>query len=93
MRIQYCKIVANFRFVSVVDSLRNTWLAGLVLSIWFLGQAASAAQPSAPELTDALIERAREIHQRIMTIDTPVDIPANFATEDLEAEATDAAPA
>ena len=30
--------------------------------------------------TEDMIERARGIHQRVITIDTHVDIPPNFAT-------------
>jgi membrane dipeptidase len=34
--------------------------------------------------TEALVERAREIHQRILTIDSHDDIPFNFATPDVD---------
>jgi len=38
-----------------------------------------------PEISEeALIERAREIHARVLTVDTHVDIPFNFATPDVD---------
>ena len=56
-------------------------LAGLML----LG-AGTAALPSAPvqETEEALVARARAIHERVLTIDTHDDIPLDFATEDVD---------
>jgi membrane dipeptidase len=40
---------------------------------------------SAAEMTEEeLVERAREIHARVITIDTHVDIPFNFATPEVD---------
>ena len=45
----------------------------------------STAQQSAGSLPDNdLVARARGIHQRVITIDTHVDIPDNFATADAD---------
>ncbi len=47
----------------------------------------SEAPPSvsAAEMTEEeLVERAREIHARVITIDTHVDIPFNFATPEVD---------
>ena len=56
-------------------------LAGLML----LG-AGTAALPSAPvqETEEALVARARAIHERVLTIDTHDDIPLDFATADVD---------
>jgi membrane dipeptidase len=40
---------------------------------------------ASPERTEAeIVDRAREIHDRVITIDTHVDIPFNFATEEVD---------
>lgn len=56
-------------------------LAGLML----LG-AGTAALPAAPvqETEEALVARARAIHERVLTIDTHDDIPLDFATADVD---------
>ena len=44
--------------------------------------------PEPPEMTELsdeeLLEQAREIHERVITIDTHVDIPFNFATDEVD---------
>ena len=58
-------------------------LAGLML----LGAAAAAppgAAAQAQETEAALTERARAIHERVLTIDTHDDIPLDFATADVD---------
>ena len=59
--------------------------------LWLVLIAAGAAcatdvvPASSTELTEEqLVARAREIHDRALTIDTHVDIPFNFATEDVD---------
>ncbi len=56
-------------------------LAGLML----LG-AGTATLPAAPvqETEEALVARARAIHERVLTIDTHDDIPLDFATADVD---------
>jgi membrane dipeptidase len=57
------------------------WLPILLLA----GACASAK----PESEDALVQRARQIHDRVITIDTHDDIPFNYATPEVNAcEAT-----
>ncbi|HEX6064040.1 MAG TPA: dipeptidase [Longimicrobiales bacterium] len=46
-----------------------------------LGLAAGCASAGQPE--DELVRRAREIHERVLTIDTHDDIPVNYATSEL----------
>jgi membrane dipeptidase len=47
--------------------------------------AAPEAEPSSGVMTEAeIVERAREIHDRVITIDTHVDIPFNFATDEVD---------
>lgn len=48
--------------------------------------AACGDQPDAPEPADdaALREEARAIHERVLTIDTHVDIPFNYATDEVD---------
>ena len=60
--------------------LRSILRAGLALGIAALP---AAAQQKASE--DELIERARAIHERVLTIDTHDDIPFNFATPEYDA--------
>ena len=49
-----------------------------------------AACDQPPESTDVpmddpdLVERARGIHERVLTIDTHVDIPFNYATDEVD---------
>ena len=50
--------------------------------LWALAVAVSTC--SEHESEDELIARAREIHQRVLTIDTHDDIPFNFATEEVD---------
>jgi membrane dipeptidase len=50
------------------------WLLCLVLA----AGCASAGQPE-----DELVRRAREIHERVLTIDTHDDIPVNYATSEV----------
>lgn len=48
---------------------------------------AEEAAPPASESTESeseLIERARGIHDRVLTLDTHVDIPFNYATEEVD---------
>ena len=47
----------------------------------FLALAVLAGTPSRAETDADLIARARGIHQRIITVDTHVDIPPNFASD------------
>lgn len=64
----------------------------LLLLSWAVACAPEAGEDApppqmetAPERTEAdLVERAREIHARLITIDTHVDIPFNFATEEAD---------
>jgi membrane dipeptidase len=50
-----------------------------------LALTACARPVTRPTLTDAeLLDRARALHQRIITIDTHDDIPLNFATADVD---------
>lgn len=47
--------------------------------------AACGDQPDAPDQTDdALLDEARAIHERTLTIDTHVDIPFNYATDEVD---------
>ena len=47
--------------------------------------AACGDQPDAPDQTDdALLDEARAIHERVLTIDTHVDIPFNYATDEVD---------
>ena len=43
---------------------------------------APAADPAESE--SELVERARGIHDRVLTLDTHVDIPSNYATEEVD---------
>src|SRR3954469_11575428 len=48
-------------------------------------RSSSAPQPRGGAATDvALLQRAREIHARVITIDTHKDIPDNFATPEAD---------
>ncbi len=73
---------------------RWTWMAALVAGWTLAGcgesgpedlpeQALDAAPEAVAEGDVELVEQAREIHDRIITIDTHVDIPFNFATEEV----------
>jgi len=42
------------------------------------------ASVSAEETEAQLVERARGIHERVLTLDTHVDIPANYATAEVD---------
>ena len=57
-------------------------LAGLML----LGAGGAAAPPAAEaqDTEEALVARARAIHERVLTIDTHDDIPLDFATADVD---------
>jgi membrane dipeptidase len=47
--------------------------------------AACGDQPDAPDQTDdALLDEARAIHERVLTIDTHIDIPFNYATDEVD---------
>jgi membrane dipeptidase len=55
--------------------LKITFLVSCLLSLVSIQSAFSASE-------DELIERARGIHDRVMALDTHVDIPFNFATSE-----------
>jgi membrane dipeptidase len=46
---------------------------------------AAGCATASVENDDALVQRAREIHQRVVTIDTHDDIPFNYATPEMNA--------
>ena len=53
------------------------------LALIIFGVACSDSEP--PEMTEEqLMAQAREIHERVLTIDTHDDIPSNFATEEVD---------
>lgn len=53
------------------------------LMLFVIGLACSEPEP--PALTEEqIVAQAREIHDRVMTIDTHDDIPLNFATEEVD---------
>lgn len=62
----------------------------LVPGFWFVVAATQVAcsgeaqRDGASGSEDALVARAREIHERVITIDTHDDIPPDFATEDVD---------
>jgi membrane dipeptidase len=58
-------------------------IQGLFLVLFLLG-GCSTRTSSNDESEKALTDRAREIHQRVITIDTHVDIPDNYATEEVD---------
>jgi membrane dipeptidase len=52
------------------------------IALSFLWGAAAVAQLSDDE--ELLIMRARAIHEEVLTLDTHIDIPANYATHDID---------
>lgn len=67
--------------------MRASLLPSLVL---LAGLAACSAEHEAAEPLPAeaseedVLERAREIHERVITLDTHIDIPFNFATDEVD---------
>ena len=57
-------------------------LAGVACGVAAPPEGPSAAGQTAPE--DTLVERARGIHERVLTIDTHDDIPFSFATPEVD---------
>ncbi|HMB89967.1 MAG TPA: dipeptidase [Rhodothermales bacterium] len=60
-------------------------LACCLLFTFFI-VSACGDQPDAPDQADdaALLDEARAIHERVLTIDTHVDIPFNYATDEVD---------
>ena len=70
------------RLVRGGDGVR--WARAVLAGLMLLGAGAAAppaAAAQAQETEAALVERARAIHERVLTIDTHDDIPLDFATE------------
>ena len=67
--------------------MSRKWLAfvtPLLITMWACGGAPEEDEV-APEPTEAqIVEQARAIHERILTIDTHDDIPLNFATAEVD---------
>lgn len=55
--------------------------AVLALAAVALPAAMSAQKAAAPAARDTLLDRARAIHKKVVTIDTHVDIPFHYATQ------------
>ena len=55
----------------------------LASAVWLtVGMAAQAPRQTQPNLDDAMVAKARAVHERVMTLDTHNDInPANFTAE------------
>ena len=69
--------------------MSRKWLALFVVPLLVAGSWACGAAPEeaevAPEPTEAqIVEQARGIHERVLTIDTHDDIPFNFATAEVD---------
>ncbi len=54
------------------------------LSVLFLSTVLLAACTTEEMTEDEILATAREIHERVLTIDTHDDIPSNFATEEVD---------
>ncbi len=67
-----------------------TWLGGVasacigVLAAGCGGAEPVPAPPSEAEVNAALVERARDLHAQVLTIDTHDDIPLDFATPEVD---------
>ena len=57
-----------------------------LLSLCLLVACGSMETTEAPETEseDSIVETARGIHERVITLDTHVDIPSNYATEEVD---------
>ncbi len=54
----------------------------LITGILFASVLLSGCAGGSPE--DALVEKARAIHERVLTLDTHIDIPFNYATREVD---------
>lgn len=54
----------------------------LITGVLVAGFVMSGCTGQSPE--DALVEQARAIHQRVLTLDTHIDIPFNYATREVD---------
>ena len=67
---------------SLISCAAALWLAAGALSVPTVAQQTPAAVPQAPPADEALIAKARQIHERVITLDTHNDIsPNNFTAE------------
>jgi microsomal dipeptidase-like Zn-dependent dipeptidase len=66
--------------VSAPFSCLTLCLLATVMLVACGGAEAPVEEPTAPETEAELMARARAIHERVITLDTHVDIPENFAT-------------
>ena len=66
--------------------MSRKWLvvAPLLVTTWACGGAPEEAEVAPEPTEEQIVEQARAIHERILTIDTHDDIPFNFATEDVD---------
>ena len=59
-------------------------LAFLALLLLLFTAACAGDQPQDAVSDDDLMAKAREIHERVLTLDTHIDIPPNFATPEVD---------
>ena len=66
--------------------MRTKSFVFFLLSLCFLFACGPMETTEAPETEseDSVVETARGIHERVLTLDTHVDIPVNYATEEVD---------